>query len=801
MTQKQQPRRDGAAPPPPSPNQHFSTPPPERPIGTGGVSPPQLPPAPSPPPPPPPTNLQAKSLGGSDAPSAGQASKGQAAPRKRGELNKIDNSASRAIKELDKRYQYLADLTQHSQTHLRKEFQEHAQQERKRLLQEMPIEQLKDFADKVRTGLLIRAGIDMATLLAMNAEGFALIPGVGPVTAASLRAAVAGARLWASKQEISLPRPDQLRREHSGLLTAVAKELRARAVPVGLVPELEHALDILETEVKDLRRLRSPARHLIGRGGSPEEIAALAGSIEAQVDSAAFDHLRERADLAIHNCRVPRKFDDLTKEYSQRFADYGSILDQLITELGGTNEARVERARGGLPTQVAARIERTKLRLAGLSVHLRGYQQFGAQFMLTQKRAILGDEMGLGKTIQALAALTHVVNSERAPRLLIVAPASLLANWEHEILQRTDFEVHLLQGDSREREMARWLKSGGLAIVSFSTLIRMRRLDEIAVDYLVVDEAHYIKNPASKRSIAVENLAKHATRLVLMTGTPMENRVEEFQNLVRVTNPPLYYEAVGRVSGSKIAFRDSVAPLYLRRNQEDVLRELPERLELEEWVQLGGNEHAAHHTELVRGNMMGMRQAAIFGGGIESAKLQRLREILDYYRGDGQKVLVFSYFLDALDYVQQLEPGAYRLDGRLDADGKLGAVQRFSKHDGFAVLASQITAGGVGLNIQAASAVVLLEPQLKPSTEWQAIARAHRMGQTRRVTVHRLLARACVDESLYALVGRKTQLFDDYARESTLKSATRASTEQESSGLVEQILGIEHERASRSAAA
>ena len=162
---------------------------------------------------------------------------------------------------------------------------------------------------------------------------------------------------------------------------------------------------------------------------------------------------------------------------------------------------------------------------------------------------------------------------------------------------------------------------------------------------------------------------------------------------------------------------------------------------------------------------------------------------------------MFSYFLDALDYVQQLEPGAYRLDGRLDADGKLGAVQRFSKHDGFAVLASQITAGGVGLNIQAASAVVLLEPQLKPSTEWQAIARAHRMGQTRRVTVHRLLARACVDESLYALVGRKTQLFDDYARESTLKSATRAATEQESSGLVEQILGIEHERASRSAAA
>ena len=191
---------------------------------------------------------------------------------------------------------------------------------------------------------------------------------------------------------------------------------------------------------------------------------------------------------------------------------------------------------------------------------------------------------------------------------------------------------------------------------------------------------------------------------------------------------------------------------------------------------------------------MGMRQAAIFGGGQASAKLERLKEILDYYEADGQKVLVFSYFLDALSHVQQIAPGAFRVDGSLCAEGKLAEVDRFSRVDGHAVLVSQITAGGVGLNIQAASVVVLLEPQFKPTTEWQAIARAHRMGQSRRVMVHRLLARNCVDESLYELVGAKSQLFDDYARESTLKNASGAATDVNDSGLITQLMSIEQDR-------
>lgn len=713
---------------------------------------------------------------------------------KRGSLNRIDNDAARAIKELERRYTYLADLTQHAPRQLRKEFGAHVQHERWRMLEEMPVEQLKDFADKVRTDPLIRAGINMTTLLAMNSEGFALIPGVGPVTAGALRLAVAGARKWAAKQEVGMPQPDQLRPDQTGLLRAAARELRARSVPQGLVPSLESTLDELEAELKSLRQMRSPVRRLVRRGGTPEEIQAAAVALQSNTLSEHLADLVSRADAAILVTQVPNTFDDLVAEYSARFADYGSILDEVITELGGVDGAIVERARGGLPAQLASRIERTELRLAGLDVHLRGYQEFGAQFMVTQNRVILGDEMGLGKTIQALAVMTHVTNAEGARRLLVVAPASLLANWQHEIEQRTGFQTHLLQGANRDEHTARWLKSGGVAVVSFSSLIRLRRLDEIAVDVLVVDEAHYIKNPESRRSKAVEKLGQHATRLLLMTGTPMENRVEEFKNLVRVTDPPFYSQVLGSVSEGKHGFRAAIAPLYLRRNQEDVLRELPERIELEEWVDLGPGERRAHEDAVRQRNVMGMRQAAIFGSGQDSAKLQRLKEILEYYEGDGQKVIVFSYFLDALSHVQEIAPSAFRLDGKLDAAAKLDVVQRFSSVDGHAVLVSQITAGGVGLNIQAASVVVLLEPQFKPTTEWQAIARAHRMGQSRRVMVHRLIAGDCIDASLYALVGAKSKLFDEYARESMLKEATSASTDRADTGLITQLLSIEEGR-------
>ena len=182
--------------------------------------------------------------------------------RSRSELNKVDNEAARVIKSLSKQYTYLADLTQHAPRELRHEFQSHVEVERNRILLEMPVEQLKDFAEQVRPSPLIKAGVDMATLLSMNATGFALIPGVGPVAAGAINLALVGARKWASEQEVRMPRPDELRRDQRGLLKAAAKEVRSRQVPATLVPQLEETLDELERAVS-YTHLTLPTKRIV----------------------------------------------------------------------------------------------------------------------------------------------------------------------------------------------------------------------------------------------------------------------------------------------------------------------------------------------------------------------------------------------------------------------------------------------------------------------------------------------------------------------------------------------------------
>jgi len=208
---------------------------------------------------------------------------------------------------------------------------------------------------------------------------------------------------------------------------------------------------------------------------------------------------------------------------------------------------------------------------------------------------------------------------------------------------------------------------------------------------------------------------------------------------------------------------------------------------------------------------MAMRRAAILPGNPEeSSKLARLLDIVEEAREEGLKVVVFSYFRDVLDVLRNVlpEPVFGPLTGAVSASGRFDLVKEFSDCAGPAVLVSQIQAGGVGLNIQAASIVVLVEPQWKPSTEEQAIARCHRMGQLRRVQVHRLLTRHSVDERMVQTLKRKSKEFDEIARPSVIKetsvSATAAHNESELNEVVDtferkteaEIIRLEQERLS-----
>ncbi len=212
-----------------------------------------------------------------------------------------------------------------------------------------------------------------------------------------------------------------------------------------------------------------------------------------------------------------------------------------------------------------------------------------------------------------------------------------------------------------------------------------------------------------------------------------------------------------------------MAPVYLRRNQEDVLTELPEKIEVDDWVLLTPQDEAQYREAVRSGNLMAMRQAAFHANA--PAKLERIREIVDEAREDGRKVIVFSYFLRVLARIgHAIGPNAAGpICGSVPPRERQRLVDEFSAARGHAVLLSQIEAGGVGLNVQAASVVVLAEPQWKPSTEDQAIARAHRMGQIRTVQVHRLLAKGSVDERMREVQERKRLLFDEYARKSDAK--------------------------------
>ena len=282
----------------------------------------------------------------------------------------------------------------------------------------------------------------------------------------------------------------------------------------------------------------------------------------------------------------------------------------------------------------------------------------------------------------------------------------------------------------------------------------------------------------------------------------MENRVVEFRNLVRMLDGGVA-DSLGErdaLAGS-VPFRKAVAPVYLRRNQEDVLTELPSLQQTDEWEELSASDEEAYREAVRAGNFMAMRRAA-YTRPEKSAKLDRLREIVQEAGENGQKTVVFSYFKDVLGVVKEaLAAGTARaipvfgpLTGGVPAQRRQEIVDDFAGVQGPAVLLGQIQAAGVGLNMQAASVVVICEPQIKPTIEHQAVARAHRMGQVRPVRVHRLLATGGVDERMVKILETKTRLFDAYARRSAVAEATPDAVDVSDTELARRIVEEEQAR-------
>lgn len=642
-----------------------------------------------------------------------------------------------------------------------------------KLVAQMPVERLREATrDRLRIGPLTDAGINTVMQVIHEGRGLEALPGLGQTTSERLRAAAQ--TLWQTSHDEMPVRIDINSRTHE--TTQLLMQLQAW----DSARQLQRAttdLALKEALAPLARRLRPETSHVIILR-STQPVSELLAAAQAVV----------RRGQLVHTATPRDTNADPWDDFLHRPADYFAMLAEL-----GLLIEDPAKTHGDLPDDIVLAVRELQLDTQHLAASLRGYQSFGARFALVQRKVIIGDEMGLGKTVEALAVLAHL-RAKGFHHSIVICPAAVVTNWTREIRSKSLLAAYRLHGLSRDAEIRSWLRNGGVAVTTYETLPWLKPHLEGLHDLgcVIVDEAHYIKNPHTQRSNRVHSVLQRSERAILLTGTPLENRIDEFRNLVSYVRPDLAVDS-GDLSPRK--FRRQVAPAYLRRNQEDVLTELPDLVEVEEWLPLSEHDRLYYRSAVSEGNFMGMRQAAMLGGK-RSEKLQRLLEIVDEARDNERRVLVFSHFRAVLEEVARTLHGPVfgPLTGSVAPMARQRMVDQFSAAQHGAVLVSQIVAGGQGLNIQAASVVVICEPQLKPTTEWQAIARARRMGQLQSVQVHRLLSEEGVDERITAILAHKKDLFDDFARISETVTIAPEAMDISEAELARQVVAAERER-------
>ncbi|WP_330172713.1 DEAD/DEAH box helicase [Streptomyces sp. NBC_01498] len=696
----------------------------------------------------------------------------------------------------------------------------------RRELADIPVSRLADVTEgRLRLGTLETAGYgDVAKVLDATAYDLRRIPGIGAQSAGH---AIAAARQLAEAMEehvaVRLDADDTDDPRATALVVALHRVVNAGPD----IPRAVVAAKRIETALAPLLPPARPAgdrlRMLLSGKRRRQQAQRALRSVDAFLADAAGREvplLLTQAATDLLRPAVPA--DEAWLDFHVRAADYLVLLAEF-SDLSPDADA----AEGFLPGDVSERVRGQRLDDTHRRVSLRGYQAFGARFALAQRRVILGDEMGLGKTIQAIAALAHL-RAEGRTHFLVVCPASVVINWIREIESRSTLRAYRVHGQDRSVALGQWTRHGDVAVTTYDILGSLNVPAGVTVGMLVVDEAHYVKNPETRRSRTVRAWAGRTDHVLYLTGTPMENRVEEFRSLVGHLQPGLLPGIRdGAASLGSEAFRRAVAPAYLRRNQQDVLTELPELQQTDEWEEFSPAGRAAYRQAVAAGNFMAMRRAA-YADPATSAKLRRLRELVAEAASNGLKVVVFSFFRDVLTAAEEAlgaGPGSARpspvapasgvsgapvalgppavsgattvfgpLTGRVPAARRQEWVDGFAGASGHAVLLSQIQSGGTGLNLQAASVVILCEPQVKPTLEAQAVARAHRMGQIRHVRVHRLLTADSVDQRLLDLLGAKQRLFDAYARHSDVAESTPDAVDISEQSLARQIVAEEQER-------
>lgn len=463
---------------------------------------------------------------------------------------------------------------------------------------------------------------------------------------------------------------------------------------------------------------------------------------------------------------------------------------------------------GLLAPASAGALQPGQLQPTGLGCSLRPYQREGLGFLSRLVHqglgALLADDMGLGKTVQVLALLLTCKEQGHGPSL-VVAPTSVLAGWRAEALRfAPGLRLHLYHGAGRSLPEG---SAQDVVLTSYGVLTRDEELRRRPWHLVVLDEAQVLKNPAARVRRAARALTAQAK--VALSGTPVENRLLDLWSLADLLWPG-YLGSVGafqrRFAGpiaagdhlQALELRRRIAPFFLRRRKEDpgVADELPPLVETKEGVYLTSEQAALYRATLDHlarrlaetGGDPAQRRGLVIAaltrlrlltdhpalllhetGALRperSQKLERLLAILEQATGEGDRVLVYSQFAQFVARLrplleERLELPVAWLTGAMRREERERQVAQFQKAQGAAVFLLSLRAGGVGLNLQAAQRVVHLDRWWNPAVEEQATGRAHRIGQTRAVFVHTMLAYGTVEERVDELLAQKRLLRDE----------------------------------------
>ncbi len=445
---------------------------------------------------------------------------------------------------------------------------------------------------------------------------------------------------------------------------------------------------------------------------------------------------------------------------------------------------------------------------------LRDYQKYGFQWLKTLSHyrfgGILADDMGLGKTLQAIAFILsekEQIRSGGSP-VLIVCPASLTYNWRNEIAKfAPSLRAEVVAGARQERsELIQSLSEQDVIITSYPLLRRdMDLYEPILFHTLILDEAQAIKNHTTLTAQTVKEI--RASQRFALTGTPVENSLEELWSIFDAIFPELF---IGRRVFQDLT-RETVArrvrPFILRRMKRDVLKELPDKIETLQTSELTAEQKKLYMAYLAKlreetvehlneagfqknrikilAGLTRLRQLcchpALFVDDYEgdSGKLEQLMEIVEEALSSGKRILLFSQFTGMLGIIrkelEQRGETCFYLDGQTPAAERVELCQRFNDGEQDLFLIS-LKAGGTGLNLTGADTVILYDLWWNPAVEQQATDRAHRIGQTNVVQVIRLLAQGTVEEKMYELQQKKKDLIDQVIQpgEEALSSMSEA---------------------------